>query len=205
MENLTEGDTYARQQEVTCEEAMTEVVTSTEEVLIETEGHVLMAETAIRAVQEVDMEMEDAIQESVGVVLPVARETVSGGTTPTRSSPEIQITRMSFAWASQEQGMTRAADGLFYDQEGIKYHRTEIEGQYCFEQVTSVLEETSHRDSLHSTEDEATVGRNVDDAEFVIPPEIHALLTARPVDGDGGEEIGTQSSRIIAETPETPE
>jgi hypothetical protein len=33
----------------------------------------------------------------------------------------------------------KGADGLYYDQEGMKYHRSGEEGQYMYEHVTSVL------------------------------------------------------------------
>jgi len=110
---------------------------------------------------------------------------------------------MSFAWSFQVQTMTQGADGLYYNRESIRYRRIGVEGQYTFEQVTSVLEDTSHVHQVPSQEAKGVVGRALDYIELQLPPEVHAILNARPVNNAEEEDKGSQSSRIIAETPET--
>ena len=46
---------------------------------------------------------------------------------------------LSFGWAMADRGFTEGADGLYYDQEGVKYCRLGEEGQYTYKQVTFVL------------------------------------------------------------------
>ena len=47
---------------------------------------------------------------------------------------------LSFGWAMADQGFTAGADGFYYDPKGVRYCRLREEGQYMYEQVTSVLQ-----------------------------------------------------------------
>jgi len=48
--------------------------------------------------------------------------------------------------------MIERANGLFYDQEGIQYHHSGIEGAYKFNQVTLILDKTSFMNVVHLPE-----------------------------------------------------
>jgi hypothetical protein len=61
-----------------------------------------------------------------------------------------QSTSLSFAWAMADQAYTTNVDGLYHDWEGMRYHRLGVEGQYTYEQVTSILQEGSDVDRVTS-------------------------------------------------------
>jgi len=153
-------------------------------------------------VEAVDMEVVDDVQLSRGEEVPAinARTTLEDMSFVTLNSV-FQIMGMCFEWAFQEQGMTKGADGLFYDQEGIQYRRSSFEGAYKFAQVTSILDETSLMDVVHSPEVEAEDGRALNDTELQTLHEVCLVLNIRPTASEEGGEIGTQSSRVIVETP----
>jgi hypothetical protein len=51
----------------------------------------------------------------------------------------MKSSKLSFGWTRVDRGFIEGADGLYYDREGVRYHRLGEEGQYTYEQVTSVL------------------------------------------------------------------
>lgn len=80
-----------------------------------------------------------------------ARTTFEDTSFVTLNNP-FQITGMSFGWASQEEGMTGEAHGLFYDWEGIRHRHSGVKGTYKFEQVAFILDKTWLLDGICSQE-----------------------------------------------------
>jgi hypothetical protein len=106
-----------------------------------------------------------------------------------------------FGWAMADQDFTAGADGFYYDPEGIKYHRSREEGQYMYEQVTSVLQGGLDGDRVPSPLANAMVTRALDYVSADTPPELREYIEGKMFAGDAGEEVETQSSHAIAQTP----
>jgi hypothetical protein len=69
---------------------------------------------------------------------------------------------LSFGWAMADLGFIEGADGLYYDWEGVRYRRSGEEGQYTYEQVTSVLQGGLDVDRVPSPLADAMVTRPLD-------------------------------------------
>jgi hypothetical protein len=95
-----------------------------------------------------------------------------------------QSTTLSFVWAMVDQVYTVGVDGLYHDQEGMRYHRLGVEGQYMYEQVASVLQEGLDVDRVTSPVAMVTNVLCYVTAETPPPPEIHELLGGELLDDD---------------------
>jgi hypothetical protein len=80
-------------------------------------------------------------------------------------------------------------------QEGVRYRRLGVEGQYMYEQVTSVLQEGLDVDRPIV---DAIVMNALCYVTAKTPPEIHELLGGELLDDNATEEVGTQSSQALA-------
>jgi hypothetical protein len=112
-----------------------------------------------------------------------------------------QSTSLSFAWAMAEQAYTVGVDGLYHNQEGVKYRRSGVEGQYTYEQVTSVLQGGLDVDRVTSPVADAMVSNALRYVTADTAPEIQEVLGGELVDKDATEEVGTQSSQALANPP----
>jgi len=119
----------------------------------------------------------------------------------TASGVGTQSTSLSFAWAMAYQSYTVGVDGLYHDREGVKYRRLGVEGQYTYEQVTSVLQEGLDVDRVTSPIADAMVTNALRYVTADTPPEIQELLGGELLDDDATEEVGTQSSQALANPP----
>jgi hypothetical protein len=69
-----------------------------------------------------------------------------------------------------------------------------VVGQYTYEQVIFVLHEGLDVDCVTSPIVDAMVTHSLHYVSAKTPPEIHEFLGDELLDGDAGEEVGTQSS-----------
>ena len=84
---------------------------------------------------------------------------------------------------------------MFYDADGVRYHRLGETGHYRYEEVSSVLEGES------SPLTDAMVTRALEYRDCITPSEIQAQLQEHQLESEEGLEVGTQSSAVILETP----
>jgi hypothetical protein len=112
-----------------------------------------------------------------------------------------QSTSLSFAWAMADEAYTVGVDGLYYDREGVRYRRLGVEGQYTYEQVTTVLQVGLDVDRVTSPVVDAMVSNALQHVTADTPPEILELLGSELLDEDATEEVGTQSSKALPSPP----
>jgi hypothetical protein len=67
---------------------------------------------------------------------------------------------LSFRWAMGGWVNTKTGDGYYYDLEGVRYHRSEEEDQYTYEQVASVFK--ADDDRVSSLAVDAMVSKTID-------------------------------------------
>jgi hypothetical protein len=106
----------------------------------------------------------------------------------------MESSTLSFGWAMADLGFAEGADGFCYDREGVRYHRSGEEGQYIYEQVTSVSQGGLDVDRVPSPLADAMVTRVLDYVSVETPPEIQELIEGQLLESDAREEVGTQSS-----------
>jgi hypothetical protein len=87
---------------------------------------------------------------------------VLGSTAPALGT---ESNALSFRWAMGGRVYTKTGDGYYYDVEGVKYRRSGEEGQYTYEQVTSVFEADNDRVSSPTVDAKA-----IDYVTADIPP-----------------------------------
>jgi hypothetical protein len=119
----------------------------------------------------------------------------------TAAAVGTQSTTLSFAWAMADQAYTAGVDGLYHDREGVRYRRLGVEGQYTYEQVTSILHEGLDVDCVMSSVADAMVTNMLRYVTTDTPPEIHEFFGGELLDDDATEEVGTQSSQALANPP----
>jgi hypothetical protein len=100
-----------------------------------------------------------------------------------------------------DQAYTAGVDGLYHDREGVRYRRLGVEGQYTYEQVTSILHEGLDVDCVMSSVADAMVTNMLRYVTTDTPPEIHEFFGGELLDDDATEEVGTQSSQALANPP----
>jgi hypothetical protein len=100
---------------------------------------------------------------------------------------------------------TKTGDGYYYDLEGVRYRRLGEEGQYTYEQVTSVFEVDD--DCVSSPVVDAMVSKAIDyvtadtPPRSPIPPELQLLYDCGTPSHKGQDEVPTQSSQAAASAP----
>jgi hypothetical protein len=112
---------------------------------------------------------------------------------------------LSFRWAMGGRVYTKTGDGYYYDLEGVSYRRTGEEGQYTYEQVTSVFEVDD--DLVSSPAVDAMVSKAIDyvtvdtPLRSPTPQELQLLYDCRTPPHKGQDEVPTQSSQAAASAP----
>jgi hypothetical protein len=96
---------------------------------------------------------------------------------------------LSFGWAMADRGFTEGANGLYYDWEGVRYRRLGEDGQYTYEQVTSILQGGLDVDCVPSPLVDAMVTRALDYVTAETPPKIQELIEGQLLESDGREEV----------------
>ena len=96
--------------------------------------------------------------------------------------------------------MTLAADGFYYDVDGVRYRRHGIGGQYTFEQAASIMEEASPVHRVSSPMVNAMVAQALEYTDPETPSDVRARLEEQRVASEEGRDDGTQSSERIPET-----
>lgn len=120
---------------------------------------------------------------------------------PTRGlAVETDSTLLTFDWALADRGMRLAADGFFYDHDGVRYRRHGVPGRYTYEQAASIMQAASPVQDVPSPMADAMVARALEYADPPTPSEIRAMLQDEHVLSDEGQDEGTQSSERIPET-----
>jgi hypothetical protein len=100
---------------------------------------------------------------------------------------------------------TKIGDGYYYDLEGVKYHRSGEEGQYTYEQVTSVFE--ANNDRVSSIAVDAMVSKAINYVTADTPPrspiplELQLLYDCGTPPHKGQDKVPTQSSQAAAPAP----
>jgi hypothetical protein len=77
---------------------------------------------------------------------------------------------LSFGWAMANRDFTVGANGFYYDPEGVRYCCSGEEGQYMFEQVTSILQGGLDGDRMPSLLTDTMVTRALDYVNVDTPP-----------------------------------
>ena len=67
---------------------------------------------------------------------------------------------------------TEKGDGYYYDVEGVRYRRSGEDGQYTYEQVASVLKETTDDDRVPSAAVDTMVFKAIDYVTADTPPRV---------------------------------
>jgi hypothetical protein len=112
---------------------------------------------------------------------------------------------LSFRWAMGGRVYTKTGDGYYYDLEGVSYRRTGEEGQYTYEQVTSVFEVDD--DLVSSPAVDAMVSKAIDyvtvdtPLRSPTPQELQLLYDCETPPHKGQDEVPTQSSQAAASAP----
>jgi hypothetical protein len=102
---------------------------------------------------------------------------------------------------------TEKGDGYYYDVEGVRYRRSGEDGQYTYEQVTSVFEGTTDDNRVPSPALDAMVSKAIDyvtantPPRSPTPPELHLLYECGTPPHEGQDEVPTQSSQAAAPAP----
>jgi hypothetical protein len=100
---------------------------------------------------------------------------------------------------------TKTRNGYYYDVEGVRYRRSEEEGQYTYEQVASVFE--ADNDCVSSPTVDAMVSKAIDyvtantPPRSPTPPELQLLYDCRTPPHKEQDEVPTQSSQAAAPAP----
>jgi hypothetical protein len=132
-------------------------------------------------------EVETLVSTIVGApnseVLPIAAAAIGA-----------ESSMLLFGWAMVDRGFKEGADGLYYDHEGVRYRCSGEEGQYTYEQVTSVIQGGLEVDCVPFRLADAMVTRALDYVSVETPPEIQELIEGQLLESDAREEVGTQSS-----------
>jgi hypothetical protein len=111
----------------------------------------------------------------------------------------------SFRWAMGGRVYTKTEDGYYYDMEGVRYHRSGEEGQFTYEQVTSIFE--ADDDRVSSPAVDAMVSKAIDyvtantPPRSPSPPKLQLLYDCRTPPHKGQDEVPTQSSQTAAPAP----
>ena len=113
---------------------------------------------------------------------------------------DIDSTPRPFHWALPDRDMTLAADGFYYDVDGVRYRRHGIGGQYTFEQAASIMEEASPVHQVSSPMVNAMVAQALEYTDPETPSDVRARLEEQRVASEEGRDDGTQSSERIPET-----
>jgi hypothetical protein len=125
----------------------------------------------------------------------------------TAGAPGTDSSSLSFRWAMEGQVYTKKGDGYYYDVEGVRYRRSGEDGQYTYEQVTSVFEGTTDDDRVPSPALDAMVSKAIDYVTVDTPPrsptplELHLLYECGTPPHEGQDEVPTQSSQAVAPAP----
>jgi hypothetical protein len=77
---------------------------------------------------------------------------------------------LSFRWAMEGPVYTERGDGYYYDVEGVRYRRSGEDGQYTYEQVTSVFKGTTDVNHVPSPALDAMVSKAIDYITADTPP-----------------------------------
>jgi hypothetical protein len=99
----------------------------------------------------------------------------------TAATPGTDSIYLSFRWAMEGLVYTERGDGYYYDVEGMRYRRSGEDGQYTYEQVTSVFEGTTDDDRVPSPALDAMVSKAINYVTADTPmrsptsPELHLL------------------------------
>lgn len=115
--------------------------------------------------------------------------------------PEVAVEKdtpsLSFGWALQERNMIEGEDGVFYDADGVRYHRIGEMGHYKYEEINSVFE----GDPSQMTD--AIVTSALEHSDLGTPSKTRTQLEQHQLENEEGQEVGIQSSTVIPETPQT--
>jgi hypothetical protein len=80
----------------------------------------------------------------------------------------MESNALSFRWAMGGRVYTKTRDGYYYDVEGMRYCRSGEDGQYTYEQVTSIFE--ADNDRVSSPVVDAMVSEAIDYVTTDTPP-----------------------------------
>ena len=145
--------------------------------------HVTLTRIPISHIKEVHKEMEERNESLTAMLIDsmIVVPTTKNVITP-RLATEMRFNTMPIACASQDKVLIGREDGFFYDWEGIKHCRIGTQGQYTFEQMTSILEYGIQEDCVPFWGLEATVVESTKSLGVEIPHLVDAILTVNIVD-----------------------